>query len=62
MVRIMIFIFFFTVRTLNFKFTKEDYAPVDDKSPMFALDCEMVCIILFHLPMYMYIKVQKKSS
>lgn len=29
------------VRTMNFKFTKEDYAPVDDKSPMFALDCEM---------------------
>ncbi|XP_061192027.1 RNA exonuclease 5-like [Saccostrea echinata] len=29
------------VNPVNFKFTKEDYLPVDDQSPMFALDCEM---------------------
>ncbi|XP_062619993.1 RNA exonuclease 5-like [Saccostrea cucullata] len=29
------------INPVNFKFTKEDYSPVDDHSPMFALDCEM---------------------
>ncbi|XP_048764666.2 RNA exonuclease 5-like isoform X2 [Ostrea edulis] len=29
------------VNTSDFKFTKEEYLPVNDKSPMFALDCEM---------------------
>ncbi|XP_078317997.1 uncharacterized protein LOC111120909 isoform X2 [Crassostrea virginica] len=29
------------VNTMDFKFTKDNYSPVDERSPMFGLDCEM---------------------
>jgi len=39
---VFICIYDFIEKTKNYLFTKKTYAPVTEKSPLFAVDCEMV--------------------